>query len=590
MTRETNNLPGAVPIVSVDGLTRGRMACELDRMKDSGVSEIVARPDSSLADFKALVEEAQARAIGVWIHDDISRAVPDRPEFQAKHLEIKVTAREDIDLSLFSPGDFMVAVRMQGGQATRTRVLPGIAAVESLDECWRVFNCRIRTDPTSIDTLSELAVRRHIEQTLESIFDALGDAKSAIVGVAAESPCICSGPSARDGWTIPYTDDLFACFEARFERPALSNLPYLFFPGHNAPEFRADFWEHIAAVFSSRCHSAYASWCKSYSLSYTVLYSAGESLRSQMRCRGNAFLTLNACDIPSSGPSTVQAKIASAHTTDDKNRRVISSLSCQPNIKSEINRLVTLGINTFVAPWQDIAPVCDYVTRLNKLLSKGVSLRTVAVLFPTSGLYAAYQPDRKTEEFEAIDSVLGSLVIELAKRQLDYDIIDFAALVDPERIAKYDALIVPYTPYMRLSEYQTIERVSKTLATCVLYRSMDRAPMNVPSTNRGIRFVPTEELQGFVMRLRHAIDDGAHLYGYGREDILLMQRRTETGRLAFITNQGGIIRHITARFQNTHSLAATDPETGGPIAHTEKAEIDLTLEPAGSAVVIVDQK
>ncbi len=178
--------------------------------------------------------------------------------------------------------------------------------------------------------------------------------------------------------------------------------------------------------------------------------------------------------------------------------------------------------------------------------------------------------DRLQRESERIESNLNSLSQELTRLQLDFDLVHPDALaharIEDGHVALgdelYDVLLIPYTSYMRREEYEMVRRIAKSVGTYYFYRSLDSVSENAPGQSNGVQFVPTEDLRGFVMRLRHAIDDGIHLSGHGRQDILLLQRQNGGTTLAFLVNQSGHPRSITARFEGRVRLTVKDPETG----------------------------
>ncbi len=75
--------------------------------------------------------------------------------------------------------------------------------------------------------------------------------------------------------------------------------------------------------------------------------------------------------------------------------------------------------------WDDFGDFAAYVKRMEDMLCGGRHLCKVAVIYPISGLWASYQTDRKTTEFEHTDNFLDSLCQELLKRQVDFDLLDF---------------------------------------------------------------------------------------------------------------------------------------------------------------------
>ena len=101
------------------------------------------------------------------------------------------------------------------------------------------------------------------------------------------------------------------------------------------------------------------------------------------------------------------------------------------------------------------------------MLCGGRHLCKVAVMYPISGLWASYQTDRKTPEFEHTDNFLDSLCQELVKRQVDFDLLDFKALKDARledgkiKLAdeEYEVFIVPATPYLRPAEIARLNEI-----------------------------------------------------------------------------------------------------------------------------------
>jgi hypothetical protein len=102
-------------------------------------------------------------------------------------------------------------------------------------------------------------------------------------------------------------------------------------------------------------------------------------------------------------------------------------------------------------------------------------------------------------------------------------------------------------------------------------------------------------MPGFVMRLRHAIDDGIHLNGVGREDILLLQREKDGKRIVFMANRSEHVRKISARFTEPTSLRLIEPETGAnhPVGSKlvgKKTEAVLHFGPYQSWILIAGEE
>lgn len=639
--RDKTHIHGMAPFWFINGdITRTNIASELDEMISKGIHEVIVHPRYGIAVdylsddwfqiFRCCLEGAKSRSMRIWIYDELNwpsgtagmTVQAEDPSFMSKHLSVRAVARGDIDLMFFEPGQFLIAGRLQGGRITRTKVLPDLHALRALDNSWLVFNCHIKRDKFYIDTLSKPAVDRFKEKTHEQYKKRFSDEMgSEIRAVFTDEPSIYWVSVGYDDWTIPYTEQIFQTFEEHYRYSAIPNIPYLFFPGHGALAFRADFWEHVANLFNTNYHANLAQWCSENGLLYTGHCHYEEPLRYQIRFQGDMFGALKLMDIPGVdhlGKATLGNqlisilghKIASSTAHALGKPRVLSeSFGAMGwdtdflDLKKVVDWQFAQGINLFVPhalfhtisgtmkrecppslfiqspQWQDFDAFSAYIDRLSDALTGGKHICRILILYPLSGLFAAYQPDSKTQEFECIDSFLNLLCIELMRRHLDFDLTDFptlaAAQTDDGKIAigdeRYDILIVPYTPYMRTKEYEAIGRVAQKAETYFFCRSGDPVPANCPSSSGKVQFVQTEDLPGFVMRLRHSLDDGIHLSGTGREDILLLQREKDGRRIAFVANRSDHTRRITIRFTGQVGLTLIEPETGA--AHAIQAKI-----------------
>jgi len=655
---------GPIPFWFINGdITHDQIESELDAMLAAGITEVMVHPrygitidylsDEWFRTFDWCLKQAKARGMHIWIYDELNwpsgtagtTVQADHLQYMSKYLSVRCIPRSDIDLAFFEPGQLLLAARVQGGVITKTKALPDLQSLRALDEGWRVFNCHIKRDKFYIDTLSKAAVDCFKHRTHEQYRKHFGsEFGKTIRGFFTDEPSIYWVSVGYDDWTIPYTEQMFRTFEERYKYSALPNIPYLFLPGRDAASFRADFWEHVSYLFNNNYHANLAKWCKSHKLLYTGHTHCEEPLRYQIRFQGDMFGAMKEMDIPGVDHlekgtlgnrwiSIIGHKIASSHAHSARKPRVLSESFgvtgwdvTYQDLKKVVDWQFALGVNTLVphalfhtiagpmkreAPpsffvqspmWQDFDAFSQYINRLSDMLTGGKHICHILILYPLTGLYAAYQPDRKTQEFECIDNVLNSLCLELMMRQMDYDLVDFPTLseatVNNGRIKlgdeQYDVLIIPYTPYMRPKEYEAVGNIAKQVETYFFYRSADPVPANEPSSSNGVQFVATEDLPGFVMRLRHSIDDGIHLNGTGREDILLLQREKDGKRIAFLANRSEHALEISARFTEKSKLTLISPETGveTPLPSKivdKKAEAMLHFAPYQSWLLVIEK-
>ena len=221
--------------------------------------------------------------------------------------------------------------------------------------------------------------------------------------------------------------------------------------------------------------------------------------------------------------------------------------------------------------WEDFDYFSDYVKRLEEMLCGGNHMCKVAVMYPLSGLWAGYQSDRKTSDFEAIDNFLNSLCLELVKSQIDFDLIDYRALKDADlkdgkiRLAEeeYEVLLVPAAPYMRQEEVSRLmEIVQSGINTTFFHKAMEPLRQNLPEEMRGASFVRTEELEAFIDILRKQLDDDIQITGGGADDIMAYRREKDGKRITFFLNRSEKHRKVTAVLKNYPDPAIFDQETG----------------------------
>lgn len=540
--------------------------------------------------FGMCVREAKKRGMCVWIYDELNwpsgtagnTVQKIDPEYRGKYLAVESRPLNEIDWATFAPGAYMVAANVEGGIVTKTRVIEDVAAAQALTGAWQLFNCTIRYDEFYIDTLSFDAVNCFKRLTYDEYYRRFGEEfGKTIRAVFTDEPSIYWVSVGYDDWNLPYTGDYFSTFEARYGYSPVPMIPYLFYPGapfdkfRTAASFRADYWEHAGALFNERYHANLGAWCREHGVIYTGHNNHEEPLRYQVRFQGDMFGTMRAMDVPgvdhlqkatlgNNWISIIGHKICSSEAHFDGKARCMSESfgvmdwdTTFEHLKRVVDWQYGLGINMLVphalyhtissmtkresppsffyqSPhWQDFDCFAGYVRRLEEMLVGGRHDCKVAVVYPTSGLWASYQTDRKTAEFEHTDNFLNSLCLELIKKQIDFDLVDFPALQQARlddgeiRLADeaYKVLIVPATAYMRADEIARLtEIVAAGIKTTLFHKAMAPLEANLPDGMRGASFVRSEELEAVVDNLKKGLDDDIQINGGGAEDILVYRR------------------------------------------------------------------
>lgn len=605
---------------------------EFDMMDDKGIVDVIVHPrygieceylsEEWFTIFGWCVREAKKHGMHVWIYDELNwpsgtagmSVIKNNPQYKSKYLAVESLSLNEIDWAAFTPGAYMVAANIEGGAVTKTRAIEDISTAQALTGAWRLFNCTIQQDDFYIDTLSFDAVNCFKRVTYDEYFNRFGEEfGKSIRAMFTDEPSIYWVSVGYDDWNLPYTEDYFSTFEAKYGYSPMSMIPYLFHPSAKGAAFRADYWEHAGFLFNERYHCNLGKWCREHGVIYTGHNHQEEPLRYQIRFQGDMFGAMRAMDIPgvdhlckatlgNSCISIVGNKICSSEAHfDGKPRCMTESFGVMDwdttftNLKRVTDWQYALGINLLVphaiyhtissmtkresppsffyqSPhWQDFECFADYVKRLENMLVGGRHLCKVAVMYPTSGLWASYQPDRKTTEFEHTDNFLNSLCLELVKKQVDFDLVDFTALKQADlhngtiKLADeaYEVLIVPATAYMRANEIERLtEIVASGVKTVLFHKSMEPLSENLPNGMRGASFVRSEELQAFVDILKKSLDDDIELTGGGAEDIMAYRREKDGHKITFLLNRSEKHRKVSALISNFSDAAIYDQETG----------------------------
>ncbi|MCX8053742.1 MAG: glycosyl hydrolase, partial [Armatimonadetes bacterium] len=479
-----------VPFWFINGpIKEWQIVREFEMMAEKGISEVIVHPRYGLEIeylseewfliFGWCVREAKRRGMFVWIYDEFNwpsgtagmTVQKMDPNYRGKHLAVESKPLHEVDLNEFEPGICMIAANIEGGTVTKTRLLESFDDMVSLTGNWRIFNCTLRFDPYYIDTLSKDAVDSFKRTTYEEYYKRFGDEfGKTIRAIFTDEPSIYWVSVGYDDWNLPYTDDYFSTFESRYGYDCRPMIPYLFYPGREGVSFRTDYWEHAGYLFNERYHRNLGDWCREHGIIYTGHNNHEEPLRYQIRFQGDMFGTMRAMDIPGvdhlgkqtlGNPwiSIIGHKICSSEAHFDGKARAMSESfgvmdwdTTFANLKRVVDWQYGLGINLLVphaiyhtisgmtkrecppsffyqSPhWDDFEYFVDYVRRLEEMLTEGRHRCRVAVLYPSSGLWASYQSDRKTVDFEHTDNSLNSLCLELVRNQIDFDLIDFRAL------------------------------------------------------------------------------------------------------------------------------------------------------------------
>jgi hypothetical protein len=116
--------------------------------------------------------------------------------------------------------------------------------------------------------------------------------------------------------------------------------------------------------------------------------------------------------------------------------------------------------------WPWYGEFSAYISRTSELLSGGRHVAKVAVLWPINAMFAAYLPQTRTRQSQAVEHGLNVLTDTLLRLHHDFDYLDEEVLAGAEldggrvRVADedYELVVVPPMAHVRASTVEALER------------------------------------------------------------------------------------------------------------------------------------
>ena len=631
--KAARSLQSPIPFWFLNGhLDRWHIQDELDKMKAIGVTTVIPHPRAGLAPeylseeffdlMGIIIEECKKRDITIWAYDEYDwpsgtahhQVMKTHPEFRGKYLETTVlNPDEAFDGDL---GDYAVAAFAESDDyISDTKVIKSKDDLLNLTEDHKVYVFKMKYDDCYVDTLSKEAVDCFKEMTYEKYYEHFAeDFGKTIVAFFTDEPSVYWVSVGYDDMNLPYTTDFFETFRERYGYDPVERLPYLFARGVYGSSFRADFNEHAGNLFNERYHGNLAAWCRDHGVIYTGHNNCEEPLKNQIRFEEDMQGTMRTMDIPGVDHllkdtlgnyfiSIIGHKLCTSQAHVEGKSRCMSEsfgVSDWDVTFTVLKRIVSwqyaLGINLLISHalyhtvggkskresppslfhqsplWKDFDYFADYVRNMESMLTGGRHDCRVAVVYPLSGLHAAYRTDKKTDDFARTENFLNQLCLEFVKKQIDFDLIDISTLDECEvKEGKlcvadevYSDLVVPYSIYMRLEEAKKLAELKDAgVHVAVFYR--EENDINVSNSAyhalKGIEYVKTNQAENYAEIMRKSAED-LFLSGSGAEDIMVYRRIKNGKKIIFMLNRNAKHHTITALLEGLTDPAIYNPETG----------------------------
>jgi len=358
------------------------------------------------------------------------------------------------------------------------------------------------------DTVWE-AFHRHFSKFMPSTFE----------GFITEVPAYLASDNS-----VPWDSDLVVKYRSKYKRNLLGVLASLFFATEQQEsKNRPHVYSFLAQSMHERFTVTLDKWCKKYRLSNWVLCPERPVVKSTNMLRDCMTIpsqNLSAVGIQNQEGSDENAPIARAmadanarefrrETITVIGRNRLGNAASLQNLKTEIDQSAVAGPSRIVldgcffnldhkssiktpcnpswySPGSDnLKDLCDYASRVKKLIAPLQLSRQVAILMPSQSVMTDYSVSND-ESVRKATLAMHKIMEELYALNLDFDIISEEMLLSCSLFANgefnsqskvrkgnYQALIIPYCRMVSKNLFVYLERMAIKKGTIIL---VDEAP------------------------------------------------------------------------------------------------------------------
>lgn len=496
-----------------------------------------------------------------------------------------------------------------------------------------------------IDTMNPDAVKAFIESTYEAYAREVGEHFGSVVpGIFTDEPAYMNWRTFDPAGLrlVPWTDGLLEEFKARNGYDLLPELPSLFFDVGDFHRVRYDFWRTVTLRFVDSFTRQIGEWCEAHHLQLTGHMMMEDTLQGQIMWIGAAMPHYEYMQLPGidklrrdiDQPITAK-QLDSAVCQLGKSKALCEAYGCSGQDFSFVGRkwigdyLYALGITLlnphlslysmrgarkrdfppniyYQQPWWPYNRRFDlYYTRLSYALTQGQRVVDLLVIHPIGSAWAVYRP-RGLQRVQKLDRELRALNDSLLALHRDYHFGDETLLArygsvehGVMRVGQmtYKAVIVP--PSVTLAR-STVELLDRFAAEGGLIIAVGDAPTMIDG-QPAQRVLPpgtvhvSNEREQIAQALDARLAPDVVIDGEGADAVIYHHRRDGARELFFIVNQDQEAgRDVQIRLSGAGYLELWDPFTGDrepypAAAQDGRMRLDLSLPPAGSALLVMDR-
>ena len=376
---------------------------------------------------------------------------------------------------------------------------------------WRLLYIIEKTADYYIDAMNPESTQEFLRLGYDPyVASANGRLGSQIPGFYTDEPAMHYFLSAQDVPIVPWTKDMFRRFRERNGYELRPRLPHLFFDidGESA-RVRFDFYESLTEFYSDAYYRQIREWCEERNVLFTGHLLYEEWLRPMIRVEGNIFRHYEHLHVvgvdhlyPVIGERDnpaehVAMKVASSAAHQLGSERLLCESFGGMFMDATMQRMkwiadweYVLGVNllnphgfhyTLEGPrkrdwppsmfyqypwWRHYGDFSDYISRLSYLLTGGRHVAKVAVLWPTTSLFANYTPQARNPFDTRTELDFNVLTDLLLRLHHDFDYLDDEVLAKAEivgdrlRVAdeEHELVVLPPLTHLKLAALEQLER------------------------------------------------------------------------------------------------------------------------------------
>lgn len=390
-----------------------------------------------------------------------------------------------------------------------------IVAWEAPPGEWLLFYFIQRSADYYADTLDAGVCAKFIEETHQKYKEKLSpEAFSYIRGFYTDEPAMLYFETGIDNYVLPWTNRLLTLFEETYGYDLRPLLPHLYISiNERSAQIRLDYYRLLTRQYNLSFFSQISSWCHKNGKLFTGHLLYEESVRRHAKTNGNLFASWKHFDMI--GVDHLYPRIGDRNRKDEHIALKLASsaahhygssrLLCESmggfywdctieRMKWVADWQYVLGVNLLNPHgfhytiegerkrdwppsqfyhhgwWQYYQMFNDYLSRLGYILSGGVHVAQIAVLYPIYSVWANYTPQKQDGFSQLLELELNYFADTLLRLHYDYDFID-ENILDQCRIENgilkindenYSLILLPPLTHISIHTLDCLERFVKS--------------------------------------------------------------------------------------------------------------------------------